>query len=65
MHKGKRIAVVCVALLPCSMALASTMLSDDYGKLMSRADITLNKPVAHNEEGMPIGNGRMGSLKPF
>ncbi|MCX7013325.1 MAG: hypothetical protein NTW86_12355 [Candidatus Sumerlaeota bacterium] len=43
-------------------ASASAMLSVDYRKLVSRADIRLNKPVDHSEQGMPIGNGRMSSL---
>lgn len=34
----------------------------DYVKLVSRADITYNKPVNRSEEGLPIGNGRMGTL---
>ncbi|HUA58613.1 MAG TPA: DUF5703 domain-containing protein [Verrucomicrobiae bacterium] len=34
----------------------------DFRKLISRADLTYDKPVPRSEEGMPIGNGRMGSL---
>lgn len=34
----------------------------DYGKLVSRADLHYDKPVNRSEEGMPVGNGRMGSL---
>jgi hypothetical protein len=30
--------------------------------LVSRADLHYDAPVARSEEGMPIGNGRMGSL---
>jgi hypothetical protein len=38
-------------------------LSDvDFGKLVSRADLTYDRPVQRSEEGIPIGNGRMGSL---
>ena len=40
----------------------SAMLSVDYEKLVSSADITLNRPVSRREAGLPIGNGRMGSL---
>ena len=35
---------------------------EDYRSLVSRADLTYDAPVARSEEGMPVGNGRMGSL---
>jgi alpha-L-fucosidase 2 len=34
----------------------------DYRSLVSRADLDYNEPVSRSEEGMPVGNGRMGSL---
>jgi len=34
----------------------------DYRSLVSRADLEYNEPVSRSEEGMPVGNGRMGSL---
>jgi hypothetical protein len=34
----------------------------DIKSAISSADLTYNKPVIHSEEGMPVGNGRMGSL---
>ena len=34
----------------------------DLRQLISRADLVYEKPVERSEEGMPIGNGRMGSL---
>ncbi len=40
----------------------STILSVDQRKLVSRADLTYTKPASRSEEGMPVGNGRMGSL---
>ena len=40
----------------------SEMLTVNYEKLISRADIILNKPVSRRESGLPMGNGRMGSL---
>jgi len=40
----------------------STLLKVNYEKLVSRADIFLDRPVSRREAGMPIGNGRMGSL---
>jgi hypothetical protein len=34
----------------------------DYNSLVSRADLHYDKPVDRSEDGMPLGNGRMGSL---
>ncbi len=34
----------------------------DYPRLVARADLSYVTPVAASEEGMPIGNGRTGSL---
>jgi len=34
----------------------------DYRALVSKADLVYDAPVARSEEGMPLGNGRMGSL---
>ncbi|HEX5170336.1 MAG TPA: DUF5703 domain-containing protein, partial [Cyclobacteriaceae bacterium] len=33
-----------------------------YERLVSRADLTYTSPVVKSEEGIPIGNGTMGSL---
>jgi len=41
---------------------AGSLLTVDYESIVSRADITYNKPVTRSEEGLPVGNGRMGSL---
>ena len=35
---------------------------DDLRRLISDADLVYSKPVPRSEEGMPIGNGRMGTL---
>jgi hypothetical protein len=40
----------------------STILKVDYQKLISRADIQYYKQVQRGEEGLPVGNGVMGSL---
>ncbi len=37
-------------------------LSADYPALVARADLSINQPVTRSEEGLPIGNGRMGTL---
>ncbi len=34
----------------------------DIPGVISKADLHYDKPVARSEEGMPLGNGRMGSL---
>src|SRR5205085_2255833 len=34
----------------------------DYKSLVSRGDLTYAKPASRSEEGLPVGNGRMGSL---
>lgn len=41
---------------------SSTLLPVDYQKLVSRADLHYESPARRGDEGMPIGNGRMGSL---
>ncbi|HWB82711.1 MAG TPA: hypothetical protein VG675_01140 [Bryobacteraceae bacterium] len=40
----------------------SAVLDVDHAALVSRADLVYEKPVSRSEEGMPVGNGRMGSL---
>ncbi|MHC4756716.1 MAG: glycosyl hydrolase family 95 catalytic domain-containing protein, partial [Planctomycetota bacterium] len=40
----------------------SSMLSVNYRNLVSRADLTYEKPVLRAEDGLPIGNGTTGSL---
>ncbi|GHT05898.1 hypothetical protein FACS189423_10550 [Bacteroidia bacterium] len=34
----------------------------NFESLVSRADLTYHTPVVRSEEGMPVGNGRMGTL---
>src|SRR5262249_50910133 len=41
---------------------ADSLLDVDFRKLISRADLVYDKPVERSESGMPVGNGRMGSL---
>ena len=40
----------------------SEILRVDYAKLVSRADLHYFSPVTRSEEGMPVGNGTMGTL---
>jgi hypothetical protein len=43
-------------------AAGPAMFDIDYRKLLAPADLTYEKPVPRGEEGIPVGNGRMGSL---
>src|SRR5688572_22185094 len=49
-----------------SVARATTppprLFSVDYKSLVSRADLRYDTPCTRSDDGMPIGNGRMGSL---
>ena len=57
------VALVLSALMARASALASEGLMEvDYRRLVSRADIIYDEPVTRSEEGLPVGNGRMGSL---
>lgn len=40
----------------------NSLMKVDYESLISKADLTYKTPVFRSEEGMPVGNGRMGSL---
>jgi len=64
MNNTVRCAVVLsVALLAAwTPTAAGSQLTVDYASLVSRADINLDTPVNRSEAGLPIGNGRMGSL---
>jgi hypothetical protein len=47
----------------CAAAAASPRLfAVDYQSLVSRADLHYDSPASRSEEGMPIGNGRVGTL---
>src|SRR2546423_1876486 len=54
-----RRALVFVALW-CGSAIAAADV--DRAAVISRADLHYETPATRSEEGMPIGNGRMGSL---
>lgn len=66
----KRTIVVSVLGLTASVACATAGpiegpadgLAVNYAELVARADLQYDKPVRRSEEGMPLGNGRMGSL---
>jgi hypothetical protein len=49
--------------LPAALwAQTSPRFQVDYPRLVARADLSYATPVAESEEGMPVGNGRTGSL---
>ena len=61
---GLTLGLVMLGLL-CGLfqdAAGSSVLSVDYRNLISRADLTYQRAVEHSEEGLPVGNGRMGTL---
>jgi hypothetical protein len=39
-----------------------SVLDVDYARLLERADLRYDRPPARSEEGIPLGNGRMGTL---
>lgn len=43
-------------------ATPSSILDVNYRRLLERADLRYDRPVARSEEGIPVGNERMGSL---
>jgi hypothetical protein len=42
--------------------VTSEIIKVDYNNLVSKADLFYTSPVKRSEEGMPVGNGVMGSL---
>ena len=58
------VLVLSLVAAPCARAQSgsSKILDVNFRKLISRADLSYDKPASRSEEGMPVGNGRMGSL---
>ncbi|RPI25271.1 MAG: glycoside hydrolase, partial [Acidobacteria bacterium] len=59
-----RAAAAVLTLIACSSGLsqAQHLVKIDYRKVISRGDLDYSEPARRSEEGMPVGNGRMGSL---
>lgn len=55
-------AILLFSIAALSAQAGSAPLNVDYGKLVSRADLHYATPVSRSEDGMPVGNGRMGTL---
>jgi len=51
-----------VSLPQVAASQSGELLNVDYRSLVSRADLRYGELASRSEEGMPVGNGRMGSL---
>jgi hypothetical protein len=56
------LAAGAAAAAPPADTVPASLTDVDFRKLISRSDLLYEKPVPRSEEGIPIGNGRMGSL---
>jgi hypothetical protein len=61
--------LLCIGVLLCvasstwqTVSAARRLLDVDDRSLIARADLDYNEPARRSEEGMPVANGRMGSL---
>lgn len=66
-YPEKLICHLLLSILLLTTAVAQVRESEDikaidYQNLVSRADVTYDVPVSRSEEGLPVGNGVMGSL---
>ncbi|MCP4309681.1 MAG: glycoside hydrolase, partial [Bacteroidetes bacterium] len=63
----KSIFLIALLVLQASQAIqgqmnTNSLMKVDYRSLVSRADLSYDVPATRSEEGMPVGNGNMGSL---
>ncbi len=56
------LALLLALVAASSLSAASRLLDIDLRAVVSRADLHYAEPATRSEEGMPVGNGRMGSL---
>ncbi|HET8547957.1 MAG TPA: hypothetical protein VFL57_08135 [Bryobacteraceae bacterium] len=61
MHRFLQRALILTAVAAGAHA-ADSLIQVDRRQLVSRADLVYDSPASRPEEGMPVGNGRMGSL---
>ncbi|HVV44493.1 MAG TPA: DUF5703 domain-containing protein, partial [Bryobacteraceae bacterium] len=61
---SRRVFLAAAGLAPVALGAADAdpLTGVDFRKLISQADLIYAKPVPRSEEGIPVGNGRMGSL---
>ena len=62
MVSGRFRTMVCMLLPLLTSGLSGQGREAYYANLISHADLHYDRPVGRSEEGMPLGNGRMGSL---
>jgi hypothetical protein len=55
-------AALTFAAFACPAVASDSLLQVDARALVTRADLIYLAPTAHNREGQPIGNGRMGTV---
>src|SRR4051812_47543353 len=53
---------IIVAIMGINRALAAADADGDRRAIVSNGDLDYDKPAMRSEEGMPVGNGQMGSL---
>src|SRR5262249_852584 len=51
-----------LALMETPREASPSIIEVNFRKLLDRADLKYDRPVIRSEEGLPVGNGRMGSL---
>ncbi len=56
------VTLLCLLWVETPQAQTSRLLKVNYQRLVSKADLSYDEPVVRSEEGLPIGNGRMGTL---
>jgi hypothetical protein len=59
---GKALLLLGVLGEGAGIGVAAGVLEVNTRSLVSRADLNYDEPARRSEEGMPVGNGRMGSL---
>ena len=60
-----KFTALCLSVLTVGTAVAQTsegLLKYDYRSLVAHSDLSFNTPAPSSHDGLPIGNGRMGTL---
>src|SRR5271156_5705953 len=58
----KILSVFILSSIAATTFAAENLIDVNYRALVSRGDLDYTNPATRSEEGMPVGNGRMGSL---
>jgi CRISPR/Cas system CSM-associated protein Csm2 small subunit len=58
----KILSVFVLSAIAATSFAAENLIQINYRALVSRGDLDYTNPTTRSEEGMPVGNGRMGSL---